>query len=55
VFSSDFPHEVNLDICRHEIEEIVENPQLSESDKAGILHDNAARLYQIAVPSASAR
>jgi predicted TIM-barrel fold metal-dependent hydrolase len=45
VFSSDFPHEVNLEICRHEIEELCENAALSQSDKAAILHGNAARLY----------
>src|SRR5581483_4454935 len=29
VFSSDFPHEVNIDTCRHEVEEVLENDALS--------------------------
>jgi len=47
VFSSDFPHEVNLEICRHEIEEIAENPAMTAAHKAAILHDNACRLYAL--------
>jgi predicted TIM-barrel fold metal-dependent hydrolase len=45
VFSSDFPHEVNTDICRHEIEEILEHPELDDEDKEAILHGNAERFY----------
>ena len=33
VFSSDFPHEVNNDICKHEIEELLETPDLTDADK----------------------
>lgn len=47
VFSSDFPHEVNLEICRHEIEEVLENAELNESDKAAILYGNSQRLYAL--------
>lgn len=47
MFSSDFPHEVNLEICRHEIEELLENDALSDGDKNAILHDNATRLYAL--------
>jgi predicted TIM-barrel fold metal-dependent hydrolase len=45
VFSSDFPHEVNTDICRHEIEEILENDELNDDDKRAILQENAEWLY----------
>lgn len=55
VFSSDFPHEVNLEICRREIEEVVENDTLGDSDKAAILHDNAVRLYALETVPLAAR
>jgi uncharacterized protein len=45
VFSSDYPHEVNADLCRHEIEELLENDAISQADKEAILYDNAALLY----------
>ena len=45
VFSSDFPHEVNNDICKHEIEELRESPDMTEADKEGVLWSNAARFY----------
>jgi 2,3-dihydroxybenzoate decarboxylase len=45
VFSSDFPHEVNPAICAHEIEELLEHPDLDHEDKEAILHRNAERLY----------
>lgn len=47
VFSSDFPHEVNNDYCRHEIEEILENKHLTEDDKHAVLHRNAERFYDL--------
>ncbi len=45
MFSSDYPHEVNNDMCRHEIGEIREHAQLSEADKEAILCRNAERFY----------
>ena len=45
MFSSDFPHEVNNDYCRHEIEEIQEHRRLSDDDKHAVLHGNAERFY----------
>ena len=45
VFSSDFPHEVNNEMCKHEIEEVRESAALSEEAKAGVLHANAERFY----------
>jgi predicted TIM-barrel fold metal-dependent hydrolase len=51
VFSSDYPHEVNAEICRHEIEELLENDEISQSDKEAILCHNAARFYNLPVPA----
>ena len=51
VFSSDFPHEVNIESCQHEIEELLENDELSEDDKQAILYDNALRFYGLPVPA----
>jgi uncharacterized protein len=45
MFSSDFPHEVNNEYCKHEIEEIIENEHLTDEDKHGVLHRNAERFY----------
>jgi predicted TIM-barrel fold metal-dependent hydrolase len=45
LFSSDFPHEVNAETCKLEIEELRENPSLTDADKAAILHGNALRFY----------
>jgi hypothetical protein len=45
VFSSDFPHEVNNNICKQEIHEIEEHEELSDDAKAAILHRNAERFY----------
>ena len=54
VFSSDFPHEVNNDRCKHEISEIAENKDLTHDDKEAILHRNAERMYAIG-PATSGR
>lgn len=45
LFASDFPHEVSAASCRHEIEEIVESPELTDADKKAILGENAERFY----------
>ena len=47
IFSSDYPHEVNAERCKHEIEEIYENDGLSDDDKTAILRENALRLYAL--------
>lgn len=52
VFSSDFPHEVNNDICKHEIEEFLENHELSLDDKEAVMHANAERFYGLKVAAA---
>jgi hypothetical protein len=35
IFSSDFPHEVNNETCKEELEELDENPRLTKEDKDG--------------------
>ena len=45
VWSSDFPHEVNVRTCGDELREMAENPELSDDDLDAILWRNAARLY----------
>jgi predicted TIM-barrel fold metal-dependent hydrolase len=45
MFSSDFPHEVNLHTVRREIREIREREELGETAKQAILRGNAARFY----------
>lgn len=45
LFASDFPHEVNRDYCRSEIEELIDHEELTREDKEAILHGNAERFY----------
>ena len=45
VFSSDFPHEVNADICKHELSEIFENTKITGEERTGVLSENARALY----------
>lgn len=47
LYSSDFPHEVSNESCKHEIEELLENKELSQADKEAILHGNAERFYRL--------
>jgi predicted TIM-barrel fold metal-dependent hydrolase len=47
VYSSDFPHEVTNATCKHELQELLDNPVLSSDAKAAILHGNAERLYRL--------
>lgn len=54
VFSSDFPHEVNTDTCREEIEELIENEELKPADKQAVLAGNAERFYNLQ-PASGAR
>jgi predicted TIM-barrel fold metal-dependent hydrolase len=49
VFSSDFPHEVDYGTCRREIQELLENEELSETAKEGISYKNAERFYNLGV------
>lgn len=50
VFSSDFPHEVNVETCKHEVEEIVESDVIDETAKHRIFFGNAARFYGLREP-----
>ena len=45
IFSSDFPHEVNNDTCKQELEELDENQRLTQEDKDGVRYRNAERFY----------
>jgi predicted TIM-barrel fold metal-dependent hydrolase len=45
IYSSDFPHEVNVDSVRGEIDELLANEELTDEAKSAILHGNAARFY----------
>lgn len=47
LFSSDFPHEVTLESCRHDIAELMESTEVSEDDKLAMLHRNAERFYTL--------
>jgi predicted TIM-barrel fold metal-dependent hydrolase len=48
LFSTDFPHEVTAQMCRHEIEELLENDEMSDDDKGKVLAGNAERFYKLA-------
>jgi predicted TIM-barrel fold metal-dependent hydrolase len=48
MFSSDFPHEVNLQTINKELRELREREGMSEAAKKAILSDNAARFYHLA-------
>jgi predicted TIM-barrel fold metal-dependent hydrolase len=45
MFSSDFPHEVNAEMCRREIGEVAANDDLSQGAKEAILRKNAERFF----------
>jgi len=47
LYSSDFPHEVTNQSCKHDIEELLESEELTESDKEAILARNAERFYRV--------
>jgi len=47
MFSSDFPHEVNVQTVRKEIGELREREEISEAAKQAVLYGNAARFYKL--------
>ena len=47
IFSSDFPHEVNNETCKAELEELDENSRLTEADKNAVRYRNAERFYAL--------
>ena len=48
IFSSDFPHEVNNETCKAELEELDENKRLTKEDKDAVRYRNAERFYGLA-------
>jgi predicted TIM-barrel fold metal-dependent hydrolase len=54
VYSSDFPHEVNNEYVKEEIDEIMECEELTAGDKAGIFAENADRFYGLGAAKAGA-
>ncbi|MEE8516982.1 MAG: amidohydrolase family protein [Alphaproteobacteria bacterium] len=46
-YSSDFPHEVTEESCKHDIVELLESNKISEDDKAALLYRNAERFYTL--------
>lgn len=48
LFASDFPHEVSAQDCLHEIDEILEDAELTDDDKRAVLYGNAERFYNYA-------
>lgn len=46
-YASDYPHEVDLPAAKHEIEEIVERADLSDTEKQAVLADNAKRFFKL--------
>jgi predicted TIM-barrel fold metal-dependent hydrolase len=52
MFASDFPHEIALDNCMEEIDEIVEREDLRPEHKPLLLGDNARRFYKLPVAAA---
>jgi predicted TIM-barrel fold metal-dependent hydrolase len=47
MFASDFPHEISMDNCMEEIDEILERSDLADEHKAAILGDNARAFYNV--------
>ncbi len=47
LYSSDFPHEVTNESCKHDIAELMESGEIAEDDKAALLYRNAERFYKL--------
>ena len=47
LYSSDFPHEVTNESCKHDLGELLESDEISEDDKAGMLYRNAENFYRL--------
>ncbi len=45
-YSSDFPHEVTNESCKHDIGELMGSNEITADDKAALLYANAERFYQ---------
>jgi uncharacterized protein len=53
VYSSDFPHEVNNETCKHEIAEFLGNAQIEAADKEAVMHGNAQLFYGLRAQAAA--
>lgn len=49
MFASDFPHEISLENCREELDEILERTDLKDEHKRAITADNARAFYKLPV------
>ena len=47
LYSSDFPHEVTNESCKHDIGELLESNEITADDKAALLYRNAERFYNL--------
>jgi uncharacterized protein len=47
LYTSDFPHEINLTLCRGEIESLTRREDLSDAAKRALFAGNARRLYKL--------
>jgi predicted TIM-barrel fold metal-dependent hydrolase len=46
-YASDYPHEVDLIAAKQMIHETVERPDLTYTDKAAVLGENAKRFFRL--------
>jgi predicted TIM-barrel fold metal-dependent hydrolase len=53
MFASDFPHEIAMDNCMEEIDEILERDDLRPEHKPMLLGENARRFYRLPVAALS--
>jgi len=47
LYSSDFPHEVTHESCKHDLGELMESGEISDDDKAALLCRNAETFYKL--------
>ena len=47
LYSSDFPHEVTNESCKHDIGELMESGEITADDKAALLWRNAETFYKL--------
>jgi len=47
LYSSDFPHEVTHESCKHDIGELMESEEINADDKAAMLWRNAENFYKL--------
>ena len=47
LYSSDFPHEVTNESCKHDLGELMESDEITAEDKAAMLYKNAESFYRL--------